>query len=177
MRNTTELRYFKDSRCWQWKRSAVKTILLVAVQLSGCTNMLPPDARKQLNLSKTTYELCDALTVGVLAPEAVRAEWRLELTRRGATCGSYAIERKEQDARDAAARARFLSALARSISKNQGTGDSAQGLSNPGRSGVVCLMTNEVLNGFSRHCVYDCLGNKVIKSVSSAEICEISIAR
>lgn len=147
--------------------------------LGACTNMLPPDARMRLNVSKTTFELCDALSVAWLAPEAVRAEWRLELDRRRANCGSYAQERGEQDAKDSAARMRLLSDIGRAAAAAQRKGDFDMdgGSSSIRRLGTSCQRKGEALRGTTRHCVYDCLGSEVIQTVSSTEICPLTITR
>ena len=113
-------------------------LLIAAAALTACTNMLPPDARMRINASGTTFELCDALAVGTLAPQTVRAEWKLELERRSANCGSYAQERSEQDARDRAALRRLLSEVGRAAAAAQRKEDfdTADGSSTLRRAGA-----------------------------------------
>jgi len=177
---TVSLHRSDGRKCWRQTMPFLVNrilVLLLAGQLSGCVNMLPPDARSQLNRSKTTYELCDALARAHLAPEAVRAEWHLELSKRGATCGSYAADRRKQDAIDDAARARFISDLARSVSRAQRSDGLDDGPATARQLSTVCHKKGEALRGFSRHCAYDCLGTEVVQTVSSAELCAISITR
>ena len=141
--------------------------------------MLSPDSRMRLNASKTTFQLCDAIAVGQLAPTAVRAEWKLELDQRGATCGSYAQERSERDAKDRAALRRLLSDVGRSAAAAQRNEqiDSGGGSSSLPRLQTTCQKKGETIRGASRHCVYDCLGNEVIQTVSAADICPLSVSR
>ena len=153
--------------------------LVALTMMVACTNMLPPDARIRLNASKTTFELCDALAIANLAPTEVRAEWKLELDRRGENCGTYAQERIERDARDSAALRKMLSNAGRSATAAQRDDEpDSQGSSSGIRKvGTFCRKTGEALRGMSRHCIYDCLGSEVVQTVSSVDICPLSLSR
>lgn len=157
-------------------RPVAYAAFLVAALLSACTNLLPPADRMRLNISKSTFELCDALTVAVLAPSAVRAEWRYELDRRGATCSSYAQERADQDAKDAAALRRVLSNVGRAAAAAQ-RDDATDAPTSAPKYPSSCLKKSEVLRGNSRHCIFDCTGTEVIQTVSSIDLCPLSISR
>lgn len=161
-----------------WTRQSPFALIATAV-LTACTNMLPPDSRMRLNTSRTTFELCDALAVGRLAPVAVRAEWKLELDRRGANCSSYLQERNEQDAKDSAALRRLLSDVGRAAAAAQRREDIdlVGGTSNVRRVGTSCLKKGEALRSTSRHCIYDCLGSEVVQTISSVDICPLFISR
>ena len=141
--------------------------------------MLPPDARMRLNASKTAFELCDSIAVGILAPTAVRAEWKMELDRRGANCDSYAQERSDEDAKDRAALLLLLSNFGRAAAAAQRSEeiDVGRESSNLLRLRTSCQKKGETIRGASRHCVYDCVGSEVIQTVSSVDICPLSVSR
>ena len=153
-------------------------MLLATAVLTACTNMLPPDARMRLNTSRTAFELCDAIAVGKLAPAVVRAEWKLELDRRGANCDSYAQERNEQDATHSAALRRLLSNIGRAAAAAQRKEDidTTGGTSSRRHIGAACQKKEEALRGTSRHCIYDCLGREVVQTISSVDICPLFIS-
>lgn len=155
--------------------------LCVALQLvliSGCANWIPADARMRMNANASTYDLCDRLAVGTLAPRDVRSEWEMELGRRGASCNSYADDRRKQDVQDRAALNRALTSLSRSMAAQARDEDDLMD-SKPGfrSGGATCFKQGESVRNTSRHCVYNCAGSEVIQTVSVVELCPVSLTR
>ena len=172
-------------RCSSSSSSVMETVLmrmtlfslsgLVALSaVGGCANWIPSEARVRMNTQKSTYELCNALATASMAPKDVRSEWEMELRRRGESCGSYASDRKAKDAEDRAAITSTINSLLKAPS---GGGSSVSSTSSGGSVRVTCLKQGESVSGFSRHCVYNCVGNEVIQTVSSIDLCPPSISR
>ena len=46
----------------------------------------------------------------------------------------------------------------------------------PGVSGMMCMKRGEAVSGFTRNCVYDCAGSRVVQTIGNAELCPISMS-
>lgn len=153
------------------------SLALGGVLLSGCANWIPSEDRMRMNSQKSTYDLCHQLTVGTLAPKDIRAEWAMELRRRGASCSTYAVERANRDTQERAAWNRGLTSLSRSMAAQAGEGEPTSSNLGVRGNGITCFKQGETLRSTSRHCVYNCAGTEVIQTVSAAEVCPLSLTR
>ncbi len=150
-------------------RVEIFTLVLFAILLSGCTSMYgTPEKRQLKNAATPDYLLCESLAVATLAPQEIRAEWAMELQRRGVDCGQYAVM------------------LDRAIQRNQAlTQSGLQAMQQPSNGApnsaskrqTTCFKQREWTSGINKNCVYDCLGSEYVQTMDAVSICPVSILR
>ena len=83
-------------------RTAANVLIFVSLMsmLTACTPMYgSPTQRAAKNAANSDWTLCMQLQRGFLAPEAIRAEWTQEISRRGINC-AQTVDRNTQVERD-----------------------------------------------------------------------------
>lgn len=85
----------------------------------------------------------------MLAPSEVRAEWAMELQRRGAVCGRYSNMLE-----NAARQNQQLLNMGVQMMQQPANAPTAP----PGS--VTCFKQREWISGFYKNCVYSCLGSE-----------------
>lgn len=145
-------------------KESFKLVLLVT--MAGCTSMYgTPEQRQRKNAALPDYSLCENLAVGTLAPQQIRAEWAMELQRRGADCSKYSV------------------LLSKAVQQNQNMmNNGSQMMQQPTSAtptqstGLMCFKKREWTSGFNKNCVYDCLGSEAVQTISATSLCPLSIS-
>lgn len=151
-------------------RITIVTALATFCLLAACAAPSPAQ-RQRNNAALPDYILCEQLAIATLAPTEMRAEWAMELQRRGEDCRKYealltnAVRQNQQMIQNGQA---ALQRMQQPASLSAPVGPS---------SGLICFSQREWISGFNKNCVYSCLGSEVVQTIGATALCSQFITR
>lgn len=165
-------------------------VVAAILLLSGCG--LSQSYRVESNRSASNLSLCQSLqnkdNYLKYLPKQYKTDLENEVTSRGINCGNIisseeqrlASERVLDQERDRQTLRKLDSLVGKTVDvlAAMGANQAQQSAANTSTGmGVTCRKKYEWTSGVNKNCSYDCLGSEAVQTISSAQICPISITR
>ena len=155
------------------RSSICSTLVVISVfVVSGCAAMYGTPAERAAKASAmSSYQLCEKLAVATLAPDEIRATWARELDSRNETCQAYAGLLQARQQQNQALMLQGLKLMQQGQPRPLYTSPPVGGGSAVG----MAFLKGQYVSGVNRICMYDRLGSAVSITVSSTQICPLSL--
>ena len=144
-----------------------KSLMLVCsaiTLLSGCHSISSVQRSGE-------YELCRlSILQPLMQEQAIINEANRQISAQGIDCSRYAgliLGRQQQG----------LQQLQQGLDQLSNPRGYSGGLRTPQNTSITCFKTNEWISGSLKNCSYNCMGSQAVQTISSAQVCPLSITR